>query len=310
MNFDTLLCNKTENRLRAGWRVLLQFIFFFCAIYYLPSYIEMLFSNEFFLEFSLEIFFALVSVITVFAAFIILDRRVIPRLKDIFNSNSIKLFLSGFLFGTLIFTIHFVVDLIFGNLVITGYFFNESGESFIPAMVIRFAGYFCVAVTEELFSRGYQLKNFAEGFYTNESGENRPLFYALVLSSFIFGMMHIDNPSADLISTFNLFLIGLFFGYIYIITGSLAMPVGLHLAWNFVQGNIYGYPVSGFKPFVAFFSTEYAGNVNLINAEFGPESGVYLIPLMVIAAVVIKITRSNTESAKMRILYYSAGKKF
>ncbi|HKP33860.1 MAG TPA: CPBP family intramembrane glutamic endopeptidase [Sphingomicrobium sp.] len=69
---------------------------------------------------------------------------------------------------------------------------------------------------------------------------------ALVISSALFGLGHLLNPGATLFSSFAIAVeAGLLLGGTYMLTRSLWMPIGLHAAWNFTQGVIFGVPVSG-----------------------------------------------------------------
>lgn len=93
-----------------------------------------------------------------------------------------------------------------------------------------------VALTEELLMRGYVLHNLLKSC-------NR--YVALGISSVIFSLMHGANPNVDWFSLTELTLAGLLFGLSYLYTRSLWFPIALHFSWNFFQGTIFGFNVSG-----------------------------------------------------------------
>ncbi len=95
---------------------------------------------------------------------------------------------------------------------------------------------FTIAFKEELLFRGYVLKNLM-------SSMNPPL--ALTVSAVAFLLFHIWNPNLTPVGILNLFLAGLLLGVSYVRDQQLAFPIGLHLSWNFAQGPIFGYNVSG-----------------------------------------------------------------
>ena len=93
-----------------------------------------------------------------------------------------------------------------------------------------------VAIGEELLCRGYVMRRFMK-VYGN--------IWAIAISSAIFMAMHMFNPNLTIFAFMNLFLAGVLFGVAYITTRSLWLPIGMHFAWNFVQGPVLGYSVSG-----------------------------------------------------------------
>ncbi|MGH4119277.1 CPBP family intramembrane glutamic endopeptidase [Clostridium sp.] len=67
----------------------------------------------------------------------------------------------------------------------------------------------------------------------------------MIVSSIIFPVMHSLNPSMSIISYLNLFLVALLFAYMYLKSNNLWLPIGYHITWNYFQGNIFGFQVSG-----------------------------------------------------------------
>ena len=102
-----------------------------------------------------------------------------------------------------------------------------------------------VGAYEEPVFRGYQLKNIAEGFNFGRLSGRNAVFLGWIISSILFGLLHAANPRATAYTTFKITLGGLFLGLPLMLTGELALSIGIHVAWNFLQGNVFGFPVSG-----------------------------------------------------------------
>ena len=82
----------------------------------------------------------------------------------------------------------------------------------------------------------------------------------------------------------GLFLSGLFLAYAYIRTRQLWLPIGLHLGWNFFEGSIFGFPVSG-QYFYQVIRQTVSGPDLITGGAFGPEGGLILIPALLLGAV-------------------------
>ena len=106
------------------------------------------------------------------------------------------------------------------------------GESLIVSLVV----FALAAAFEEALFRGYILQTL------NRAGLG---WLAIGLTSAFFGLAHMANPAANLISTTNTVLAGIWFGLAYLKTRDLWFPFGIHLMWNWMQGSILGIEVSG-----------------------------------------------------------------
>jgi hypothetical protein len=143
---------------------------------------------------------------------------------------------------------------------------------------------------EETASRGYQLRNAAEGLNYPILGPRGAVLVAWALSSIFFGALHAGNPNATPLSTFNIVLAGLMLGFGYVLSGQLAIPIGLHLTWNFFQNAVYGLPVSGFGTFGAsFLSAEQSGPDLWTGGSFGPEGGLLGPAAMLLGVLLIAL---------------------
>ena len=90
---------------------------------------------------------------------------------------------------------------------------------------------------EETVSRGYQLQ---------VGGLQLPGWLALLIPGLIFSGMHfLDKGFGEPIAAVNILLFALFASFIALRQGSLWMVCGIHIGWNWFQGNFFGVPVSG-----------------------------------------------------------------
>lgn len=124
---------------------------------------------------------------------------------------------------------------------------------------------------------------------------------ALVVSSGAFGGLHLlttDDWTA--ISLTSTVLGGVMYGLAFLRSGRLWLPVGIHFGWNWVQGTVLGFPVSGTTDFSgAFADLGATGPDWLSGGDYGPEGSVFSLlgRLLIIALVVLATRQSPSESA-------------
>lgn len=200
-----------------------------------------------------------------------LGRSLAIRKKDL---------LSGISLAIVLYAVGFGVSLLAGAVEIAGVVFNPS------SLLISFVFFLLVAITEEFALRGFVLERMLQG------GVNK--FWALFLSATLFSLVHIANPNFDFLSFINILLAGILLGSSYIYTRNLCFPIALHWFWNWIQGPVLGYEVSGNK-FCDGLLTLYLPEANLINGgAFGFEGSILCTVLMVAGtAVILKMFRKK-----------------
>ncbi len=120
-------------------------------------------------------------------------------------------------------------------------------------------------ISEEILFRGVLYRIVEEGLGS---------WAALLLSALFFGFAHGANPGATAWSSAAIAIeAGLLFGLLYHLTRSLYLCMGVHAAWNFSQGTVYGIPVSGLKADGWLVSTR-SGPDWLSGGVFGAEASV------------------------------------
>jgi membrane protease YdiL (CAAX protease family) len=219
-----------------------------------------------------------VAILTVWLAGRFLDRRPFSAFGFRLGAGWWLDLLFGMVLGALLITTFFLVELGLGWVEVTGSFETHGGAPFVISILFPAAYFVCVGISEEIVSRGYQLKNAAEGLNYPALGPRGAILLAWVLSSGFFAVLHADNPNATPLSTLNIVLAGLMLGFGYVLSGELAIPIGLHITWNFFQGAVYGFPVSGFEAYgPTLLTTEQGGPQLWTGGSFGPEGGL-LVP--------------------------------
>jgi len=134
------------------------------------------------------------------------------------------------------------------------------------------------AVGEEIIFRGVVFRIFEEMFGT---------LVALLVSASLFGLIHMGNQGATLVSGAAIALeAGVLLAVSYMLVRNLWLPIGLHFGWNFCEGGIFGSAVSG-NSFKGLWNTIFTGSDLLTGGKFGPEASVVAVAVCAMAALVI-----------------------
>ncbi len=238
---------------------------------------------------------ALAATAAVFITRRFIDRQPISSLGLKLSRNAITDLGAGILMMGLLMGLIYVVQSRLGWLS----FENSAWQGLTVPQVLReiilptLYLFILVGWLEELLFRGYVLQNLASGLN---------IWWGLGLSSILFAAAHSLNPGASWTAIAGLFAAGLFLGYAYMRTRQLWLPVGLHIGWNFFEGPVFGFPVSGLNIPHLIQQAE-TGPDLWTGGAFGPEAGLIVIPALALGAGLIYLyTRKRGANSASRTI--------
>jgi len=169
---------------------------------------------------------------------------------------------------------------------------HHRAAALLRELLVIFLAFVLVGWQEELLSRGYWLQNL-------EAGLRLP--GALVVSSILFALGHLLNPNVSVMAILGLTMAGLFLAYGYLTTRQLWLPIGLHIGWNFFEGPVFGFPVSGLTGFFSLLGVQRSGPELVTGGTFGPEAGLLQIPaLLLVVWIIHRYTRQRHKNHLLR----------
>jgi membrane protease YdiL (CAAX protease family) len=284
-----IFLSSDEPRLRAGWRLLIQttlmVIVWICMSVPLGFYLAL--SSNFNLNVDslggeillpLQIAELVIFTVSIYIARRFLDKRTFQSLGLALNRKALWDLCAGILITFVMLGLIFWIEMAAGWLKVEAFAWQvEPLSSTLAGTGIFLLIFALTGWNEELLSRGYHLQTIA-------SGLNR--FWGVLLSSLVFGLLHQGNPNASWISTFGIFIAGLFFAFGYLRTGGLWLPIGMHLGWNFFEGVAFGFPVSGLDIY-RLIRHQVTGPDLWTGGSFGPEAGLVMIPALILGTILI-----------------------
>lgn len=184
-----------------------------------------------------------------------------------------KELLYGLGLGALSITLVFIFIVATGNAKVTSW-----TPTFSLDTVLYLILYISVGFAEEILGRGYIIS-------VMKQTRNIPLMVGV--SAVVFSLMHIFNSSFSILPFINIVLVGVLFAFMYIWSGNLWMCIGYHITWNYFQGNVFGFPVSGMES-KGIITTIYSEN-NIINGGgFGPEGGLAVTVIIIAGLLFVR----------------------
>lgn len=183
-------------------------------------------------------------------------------------------YLIGAAVGAVMISLPALVSVLTGAATLT---FNSNVNPLI--IVLFFLAFVLQAMGEEVLFRGYLL---------NTLSRRTHVWIAIILSSLMFALMHLSNANFGIIPFINITLFGIFAAVYMLKRGSIWGVAAIHTVWNFMQGNIFGFSVSGNPKFNSVFDAT-LGEVGSIlsGGKFGLEGGLGATIVLLIALVVV-----------------------
>jgi uncharacterized protein len=203
---------------------------------------------------------ALLATVTLWASVYLFEGKTLASAVGLALPGAPARFAKGFLVGAGLLT------LVTGTLWLCGAYHVVGLGTGATLSALGHAALLCLAigVFEEVLFRGVVFRLLEQGLGT---------WAALGLSALLFGFIHLANPGASTHSALAIALeAGVLVAAAYVATRSLWVPIGLHTAWNYFEGPVYGARVSGLS-LPSVLDVRWDGPTWLSGGAFGPEAG-------------------------------------
>ena len=300
--------NPSENRLKAGWRILIFLIIFWLSasiVFFVRPLVESASKKAFLQDYSLLIvaILAFGATLATSIARKYVDKKSFSSLGLILNKQTLKDLGFGFLLSAGMAGLFYSLLLIFNLIEFNGFnITNGTGSevriaNFVDYMKVMSIGTLAlllledifVGYWEELFFRGYLFQNMVEGLGNT---------WTILISCILYGLVHAANPNASILSSLIIVLFGFLRIYGYLSTKMLWLSIGMHIGWNFFQGPIFGFAASGHQKATLIDINIISDKAWLSGGEFGPEGSILIIPIILIVLVIMKLytRKRNTKN--------------
>jgi len=213
-----------QGQIRNGFKIsgfvfLLFIVFYLTPLTYFPTPIRIWIS---------------VAIITAISWFCLkLENENFDSLGLCFNVRFLSEFSIGTALGVLIIVFLALIINFFG-----GFTWVRNHQINLGALFYALIPFLAISICEELLFRGYAFQRAIRGLGNTT---------ALLLFGLLFAMAHLNNPGMTRMGSINIGLASILLGLAWIRTESLALPIGIHLGWNWAEGSLLGFGVSGSK---------------------------------------------------------------
>jgi uncharacterized protein len=189
--------------------------------------------------------------------------RIVERrpVRELVGAGCFREFASGVGIGLILF---FVV---IGTLFLLGVY-SVGGIRAASVMLPALTTAIMAGITEELLVRAVAFRIIEEWLGS---------WLALSVTAVLFGLMHLPNPQATVLSAAAISLeAGVMLAVAYMVTRRIWLAIGIHIAWNFAQGGVFGVATSGVE-IAGYFEGSLNGPHILSGGSFGPEASIIAV---------------------------------
>ncbi|MGL5153215.1 MAG: CPBP family intramembrane glutamic endopeptidase [Clostridium sp.] len=226
----------------------------------------------------LFILFVMVTIqILLYFSFVrIVEKRKISTLGLKINKHTLYEYVIGFLIGFLMFSSAAILIILTGSAEIS---FKGLGYGGLWTYIFVIITWGFQGACEEIMMRGHTLPIIGKAI-------NVP--FAVLISSTFFSLLHILNNGLTTLALINLSLFGVFAALYALYSKNIWGICALHSSWNFAQGNLWGFSVSGNDIMGNTLMQSRNIGSNIINGgAFGPEGGLCVTLVLVVGIISI-----------------------
>jgi membrane protease YdiL (CAAX protease family) len=305
MDLKNIFINSA-GRLRSGWRLLVFLLVYLCILFLFSSLARLAYAvvlnaepQRIGSDYIQNVIFRVILLVTALAAGFICSRWLegLPwrALGLWFHEGWLRDLIVGSLIGILSLALATAIATAGG-----GFTFTISGRAalvqVLQTLIFSAALFMVAALAEEGLFRGYPLQTLTRANLN---------WFGVFLTSLAFAGVHLENPNlAAGFSLINTLLAGIWFAAGYLRTRTLWLPLGLHWAWNWAQGSIFGIPVSGIAnlaPHPLMRGTDH-GPAWLTGGSYGIEGGLACTIALIVATIFILRTSLISTTPEMKQL--------
>jgi membrane protease YdiL (CAAX protease family) len=305
MNLKQVFINPV-GRLRSGWRVLIFILVFACLLFLLTTTARIVYATALLIAptRSVGAYFSNIVVRLIFLLASLGAGYICTRWLEGLPWRALGLWLhAGWLRDLVIGSLIGIASLAMATAIATaggGLSFTVSSRALLlqvgQTLVFSAVLFILAALAEEALFRGYPLQTLTRA---------KLAWLAILLTSLPFAAVHLRNPNVAAGFTFiNTALAGVWFAVAYLRTRSLWFPLGIHWAWNWALGSLFGLPVSGMTDLAAhplLHGTD-LGPAWLTGGGYGIEGGLACTITLVVSTIFIWRTRLVSATPEMQLL--------
>lgn len=277
-----MIFKNKYNEVRSGWKILLVFLLSYALIFGASMLIGVIIGmillikgkSDYLINFNIEstaeyelifqISTSISNILFIISCIIIwklFEKKKINKMGITSIKNGYKELCVGLILGAITMSIVAIIIIAIGNVKLIN---PISKPQISISLLYGLIGFIFVGFGEEILSRGYIMSVLKQ---------TRNKWLILIGPALIFAALHLGNDGIDVLSFVNLFLVGVLFAYMFMKSKNIWMPIGYHITWNYFQGYIWGFGVSGISV-NGLYKVENITN-NIINGgAFGPEGGI------------------------------------